>query len=419
MMIADHSLAEFLARHSDQTVSVPSTSPYSDRVCSAAETLERIEPHLTAHGITRLARLTGLDRIGIPVWQAVSPNARSIVIHNGKGITDVEAKVSAAMEALERATAGEPALASLVTSRARLEAQGHRSDALPTLIAGGQSDIADDEELAWTQGHDLIGGQAVWLPFQAVTLDRTIRDPRFWQSSDGLASGNNLTEAIFHGLLERIERDALVLWEVSSPKQRIDACLDPASLNDPVLNQLTEKIESAGLTLRLFDITSDIAIPVIVALIGPADIGTTERSYRYFDVTLGSGAHPSRLRAAIRAVTEAAQSRLTFISGGRDDIHPESFTRALPQSIRSCFDADPKQMTEANVRLPKGAGALLQLTIDRFRDAAISSAIVVPLTSRSLPFAVAKIVVPQLENPAGNRKRRLGHRAISKSLHLL
>ncbi|WP_174072542.1 YcaO-like family protein [Rhizobium rhizogenes] len=418
-MIADHSLAEFLARHSDQTVSVPSASPYSDRACSAEETLGRIQPHLMAHGITRLARLTGLDRIGIPVWQAVSPNARSIVIHNGKGITDVEAKLSAAMEALERATAGEPTLASMITSRVRLEAEGHRSDALPTLIAGGQPDIADDEELAWAEGHDLMGGEAIWLPFQAVTLDRTIRDPRFWQSSDGLASGNNLTEAIFHGLLERIERDALVLWEISSPKQRIDACLDPASLNDPVLNQLTEKIESAGLTLRLFDITSDIAIPVIVALIGPADIGTTERSYRYFDVTLGSGAHPSRLRAAIRAVTEAAQSRLTFISGGRDDIHPESFTRALPQSIRSCFDADPKQMTEANVRLPKGAGALLQLTIDRLRDAAISSAIVVPLTSRSLPFAVAKIVVPQLENPAGNRKRRLGHRAISKSLHLL
>lgn len=418
-MIADRSLAEFLATHSDQTTASSAASPYSDRACSAEETLRRIEPHLLPHGITRLACLTGLDRIGIPVWQAVSPNARSIVIHNGKGIADIEAKVSAAMEALERATAGASALASHITSRTRLLAEGHRADALPVLIAGGQPDIVDDEDLAWSEGYDLIGRQPVWVPFEAVALDRTIRTPRFWQSSDGLASGNNLAEAMLHGLLERIERDATVLWDVSTPKQRVDVCLDPASLDDPVLNQLTARIESAGLTLRLFDITSDIGIPVVVALIGPGDIGATKRVLRYFDVTLGSGAHPSLLRAAIRAVTEAAQSRLTFISGGRDDINPESFTRELPDSIRNCFEVDPKQAAAFDIVLPKGAKALLELTLERVRGAGIGSAIALPLAHRSLPFAVAKIVVPALENPAGNRKRRLGHRAISKSLHLL
>jgi len=372
-----------------------------------------------AHGITRLARLTSLDRLGIPVWQAVSPNARSIVIHNGKGITDIDAKVSAAMEALERATAGAPALASVTTSRTRLLAEGHRADTLPMLIAGGQPDIVDGEDLAWAEGHDLISGQTVWIPSQAATLDRTIHNPRFWQSSDGLASGNNLAEAILHGLLERIERDATVLWNVSTQKQRIDTCLNPASLGDPVLNELTAKIESAGLTLRLFDITSDIDIPVVAALIGPDDIGTTRRVRRYFDVTLGSGAHPSFLHAAIRAITEAAQSRLTFISGGRDDIDPECFTRELPEDIRSCFEADPKQVAAPATSLPTGADALLQLTIDRLRAAGIGSAIALPLTRRGLPFTVAKIVVQQLENPAGNRKRRLGHRAISRSLHLL
>lgn len=394
-------------------------TPYSDRACSADDTLRRIEPYLAAHGITRLARLTGLDRLGIPVWQAVSPNARSIVIHNGKGITDIEAKVSAAMEALERATAGTPELASVITSRTRLMAEGHRADALAALIAAGQPDIVDDEDIAWAEGHDLIGGQAVWIPSEAATLDRTIRNPRFWQSSDGLASGNNLAETILHGLLERIERDATVLWEVSTPKQRIDTCLDLTSFDDPVLNELTAKILSAGLTLRLFDITSDIDIPVVVAMIGPGDIGTTGRILRYFDVTLGSGAHPSLLRAAIRAITEAAQSRLTFISGGRDDIHPESFARELPDDIRNNFKAAPKQAAGPDAVLPEGADALLQLTINQLRSAGINSAIALPLASSSLPFAVAKIVVPQLENPAGNRKRRFGYRAISRSLHLL
>lgn len=371
-----------------------------------------------AHGVTRLARLTGLDRLGIPVWQAVSPNARSIVIHNGKGITDLDAKVSAAMEALERATASASAPETVTTCRERLMAEGRHTDALPQLIARGQADIADDEDIAWAEGHDLLGAKAVWIPFEAATLDRTIRAPRFWQSSDGLASGNNLAEAMLHGLLERIERDAVVLWDIATLKQRMNACIDPGSFHDPVLNELTAKIDSTGLTLRLFDVTSDIGIPVVTALLGPGDIAAARR-VRYLDVTVGSGAHPSPVRAAVRAVTEAAQSRLTFISGGRDDIEPESFTRELPDSIRSCFDALLKPADRFDAPLPKGAEALLELTIDHMRRAGIASAIALPLAHASLPFAVAKILVPELENPPGDRKRRFGHRALSKSLHLL
>jgi len=418
MMTVDPSPAEFLAGHSGRKASALAASPYSDRACSAEETFRRIEPCLLAHGVTRLARLTGLDRLGIPVWQAISPNARSIVVHNGKGITDLDAKVSAAMEALERATASTPALETVNTSRERLMADGRRTDTLPQLIAGGQADIADDEDIAWAEGHDLISGEAVWIPVEAVALDRTIRIARFWQSSDGLASGNTFAEAILHGVLERIERDAVVLWDISTLKQRMDACIDPASFHDPVLNELTARIDSAGLTLRLFDITSDIGIPAVTALLGPSDIAAARR-VRYLDVTVGSGAHPSPLRAVIRAVTEAAQSRLTFISGGRDDIEPETFTRELPDSIRSCFDAAPKPASRLDAPLPKGAEALLELTIDHMRHAGIASAIALPLAHTSLPFSVAKIVIPELENPPGNRKRRYGHRALSKSLHLL
>jgi len=69
--------------------------------------------------------------------------------------------------------------------------------------------------------------------------------------------------------------------------------------------------------------------------------------------------------------------------------------------------------------LPRGAEALLQMTIDRLHPVGITSAIALSLGDASLPFAVAKLVVPQLENPAGDRKRRFGYRAISKTLQLL
>ena len=55
-------------------------SLYSDRIISPRETLSRVEPFLTRFGITRVARHTGLDDIGIPVWCAYTPNSRSIVI---------------------------------------------------------------------------------------------------------------------------------------------------------------------------------------------------------------------------------------------------------------------------------------------------------------------------------------------------
>ena len=52
-------------------------------------------------GITRIAVLTGLDSIGIPVVAAVRPNSRSIAVHQGKGATLAAAKASAVMEAVE------------------------------------------------------------------------------------------------------------------------------------------------------------------------------------------------------------------------------------------------------------------------------------------------------------------------------
>ena len=52
-------------------------------------------------GITRLANITGLDRIGIPVAIAVRPNSRSVSVSQGKGYDLPQAMASALMEACE------------------------------------------------------------------------------------------------------------------------------------------------------------------------------------------------------------------------------------------------------------------------------------------------------------------------------
>jgi YcaO-like protein with predicted kinase domain len=393
------------------------STAYSDRTRLPEETLARIVPLLPKYGITRVSRLTTLDNNGIPVWNAVVPNSRSIVINQGKGILDIDAKVSAVMEALERAVACAPEIETIVGCLDELAAGQLNPEPLDCLIASGKADLDGKDRLEWVRAEDLIAARQVLVPFEAVTLDRTRFDIRFWQSSDGLASGNNRIEATLHGLLERIERDALVLQQVTPIASAIQRCVDPRSLEDMVISGLVQRLDDAGLMLRLFDITSDIGISCYQALLAPANI-LDRKQPRFLDVTLGSGAHPNPIRAAIRAITEAAQSRLTFISGARDDIDPESFTQPLPDSTRLSLAAEPRAAMPPPPAPIEGAKALLDYTLARLKATGITSAMAVSLAKEDLPFAVVKVLVPQLENPEGARKRRFGERAISQTLRV-
>ena len=376
--------------------------------------MARIMPSLSKHGITRLARLTDLDRIGIPVWNAIAPNSRSIVINQGKGIDDIDAKVSAAMEALERAVAGNPQIDARRASIRELEAEGSSADPLHSLISAGRSDVHPEEEVAWTLGYDIIAGRDVWVPCDAVLLDDT-RANRFWQSSDGLASGNIFLEAMFHGLLERIERDAEVVSQFGSQEERRKRCIGVESLCDTVLSRLAQQVRDAGFRLQLFDTTSDVGVPCFEAFMAP--MVPSEIALRYIEVTHGAGAHPNPVRAAIRAVTEAAQSRLTYISGARDDIHPDTFIRPLPDHLHNALLLEPNSYTPSQ-NLITGAtlNDLLQGVIGKLKAAGVKSAITVHLTPGEDDFSVAKVLVPELESPDGRRKRRFGTRALKRIL---
>ena len=388
---------------------------YSDRTLPAEETLKNVIPWLAHFGVTRLARLTGLDRPGIPVWNAVVPNSRSIVINQGKGLTDIDAKVSAAMEAIERAVAGAPLVKSIIATQRKLLDAGSRAIALPTLVAPNQPDLGEDEVISWLPAYDLLSGQEIFVPRDAVLLDRTVMHSRFWQTSDGLASGNTVEEATLHGLFERIERDAEILWRVKPFESRAADCIDPASFGDAALDSLVGKIERAGLMLRLFDIKSDAEIPCFTALLASADI-LSMQAPRFIDVTSGHGCHLNAVRAAIRAITEAAQSRLTYISGARDDVFPSTFTRPLPEDLRRCFTISSEKVAANQAEVPDQLPNMLTHILARLQKMGIGSAIAVRLSDETMPFAVVRMLVEDLENPDGARKHRFGPRALSFAL---
>ncbi|PYE34882.1 ribosomal protein S12 methylthiotransferase accessory factor [Rhizobium sp. PP-F2F-G38] len=380
------------------------------RQCTAAETFDRVAPFLADFGITRVARHTSLDRIGIPVWCAYTPNAKSIVVAQGKGATDADARTSAVMEALERAVACDPAVEVLKASMADLTRRGQAFHALAGLVSSGHDPLSSDEETDWVAGQDLVTGETIFVPWQAVVLDRTIRDSRYWQSSDGLASGNTLEEAILHGLMERVERDAHALWQLRPQAARQATCVDTAGFDCPAIHELERQIADAGLTLRLFDVTGDLDIPCFAAFLGPGGTSFSGRM-RHVDVTFGCGAHPLPRQAALRAMTESAQSRLTYISGARDDVFPADYDRPLADSTRQAMMAVPGTRDFAD-----RPACTPETLIDHLHARRAGPMIAVRLSRPDLPFVVVKVLAPALENPEGKRRQRYGTRALRQAL---
>jgi ribosomal protein S12 methylthiotransferase accessory factor len=401
--------------HSAGGSDVDERTRYSDRACPPEETFARVSPLLRRYGVTRVARQTGLDHVGIPVWSAVRPNSLSLAVNQGKGVGDADAKISAVMEALERAVAGAPEVVFHLASQAEMRAEGLAFDRLDGLVAKGRMPLSYDDRIAWVEGHDLITNRPVRVPREAVMLDRTA-ETRFWQSSDGLASGNTPVEATFHGLLERVERDADVLWSLAGPAERKRRCIDPSAFDDPVIDLLVSKIRVAGLRLQIFDITSDIGIPCFQALIGPADIMKRSNPL-YAEAASGSGCHIDAVRAMIRAITEAAQSRLTLVSGARDDIADDTYIRPMPQDLIEDFGLTPvASRWPQHGRDDRPLTLKLQSILHTLRERRITSAIAVPLNPADAVFAVVKVLVPGLESPPGERRRRFGHRALARMM---
>src|SRR5258708_38331951 len=182
------------------------------RSAALATTWVRLEPLLAGRGITRVADLTGLDTLDVPVWTAIRPAAATLVASAGKGIDHLAARVSAVMESLEVAAAEQVRPATVVRGAAAdLEPGYHVADLNLHPVS-----LADDlTELDWVQGQDLVDGTGApaLVPSAAGGLRGWAagqwQPATFVTTTNGLAAGNDHVEAALHGLLELVERDAL------------------------------------------------------------------------------------------------------------------------------------------------------------------------------------------------------------------
>ncbi|PJG51265.1 hypothetical protein CVM73_32125 [Bradyrhizobium forestalis] len=373
------------------------------RVRSPARTWEVIAPRLRDFGITRVGDVTGLDRIGIPVWMAVRPNARTLSVSQGKGLDPIAARVSAVMEALELAHAESARLEVRDATAAEIGALGQLVD-LAALPRSRHSVFGSRTPLAWTPARRLATGDAVWVPLEIVNADACVPRPAwagsFLHTTNGLASGNTVDEATLHGLCEVIERDAMALWHHAPPLRQADSRIDPDSVDMPIAAQLIRRLRAADIEPIIWDTTSDIGIPTIRVVLHD---DTADPVTNPLPASGGAGCHPDRTIALCRAVTEAAQSRLTAIAGSRDDAGRLRYRETQNAGALDTFRVLARDLsgTRPFASVPDAAagsvGEALELVVRRLARAGLTDILVVDLSRPDMGISVVRVIVPGLE----------------------
>ncbi len=381
---------------------------HGERRVQAARTVERLRASCSAYGITRLARQTGLDRIGIPCYSAIRPAATTLSTSQGKGIDDAAAQASALMEAIEFAVAERARPQTRRATSAELAARGEAYFD-PERLLPADAPLLPDQPIHWLEGRSWPSGAPIWMPLDAVSLGGDAADlPTIGRSSNGLASGNCSEEALFHAICELVERDATSLWSLLTDPARLATEFAIDDVADETVRDLGARIAAAGLQLRLFDQTTDLGVPSVMAVI----IENGGGAARAFDMAAGYGAHPVGSRAIVRAITEAAQTRITNIAGGRDDFLPEEYEMAADETVRflaehSCGRTSAPAWLAAGTPLPQ----LLEALAGRVGDG-IAVAWVELGDVETHGFSVLRALSAELEDRETNVNWRPGERAL-------
>lgn len=352
--------------------------------------------------MTRLANVTGLDYLGIPVFMSIRPNSRSLSVSQGKGVDDDAAMASALMETIELAHAENLPRPARKESYRQIKARVRTAD--PALLPRlKRRPLPMDAPIAWTRGENLADGGEIWVPYDLVHTDFASlarrRQDAFFCSSNGLASGNHLTEAICAALYEVIERDATALWTLRDRRSRPERRLVLASVRDPLCRNLLDRLAASGMTVAVWDVTTDIGVAAFSCRINEAP-GNDRSNLRAF---WGAGCHLSREIALLRAVTEAAQSRLTYIAGSRDDL----YRRYYEETQGAPLIAEVHEMWESALArrkfddVPSEAGASFEadrdLVLAKLRRAGLTQAVAVDLSDARYGIPVVRVIVPGLE----------------------
>ena len=372
------------------------------RVIAPKKTVEINEDKLKTVGITRVADITDLDRIGMPVFTAIRPTAEdgAISIYGGKGISKDHAKASAMMEGFERYSAEKQE--SDDTIFATPNEIGEKGEYIEpkSLNLPQKFEKADlgDTKFEWNLAHDIITGNDYYVLSNAVfhpyNHDSDV-ESLFKSNTNGLASGNVLEEAILHGIFEVIERDA---WSIFEMTHKNYSQINIDSIESELIKEIIDKFESQGIKIKLMDFTADINIPTIAA---SADDTVTRDAGL---LTLGIGTHLDPEVAILRALTEVAQSRATQINGAREDTVRADFAREagyerMKRINKYYFRQEEEQINLSDIE--NKSTTSIDEDIDIVKEELIAHDIkhvlYTDLTRPEVDVSVVRVIIPEME----------------------
>lgn len=381
----------------------PSALLRNRRSIAPEATLARIAPFLDSLGITRCADITGLDRLGIPVYSAIRPSGRILQTSTGKGLRPIDAKVSALMEAVEHAHVESADVAWQRASHAELRGQGYdaiSADLLPQYNSAVF--YHDDYVIDWAAAIDLLSGSTVYVPAGAISI--ACSPMLFTFTANGLASGNSLPEATLHALYELIERDTISRLSVGGRLRLTEdnsRFIDLRTIDDVDLKEVCQKIAAAGVRLVLIWVQGVTSIHTFWAVL------LEQNSFSHVTmVHFGYGAHHHRTIAAIQAITEAAQSRLSFIQGVREDFSAKITAKQSDTRHQRVYNAFNQVTSNADWNTLPGSsdvdsGGTYERLLHELQAAGHQRIMRVDLTRPPYHIPVVKVLIPGLKMRSG------------------
>ena len=369
----------------------------AQRAMTPEQTLQRVRGRFGAIGLTRLANITGLDCIGIPVVLSVRPQAGYLSVDGGKGFTlgcghgvGCDGVFRAACRVRTPRWRASPPATPTSTTSARIP--------LEQLPLSRNSLFSPDLAEQWVMADDLSGGPAVAVPTVIVALER-FRHRRssllpFSFSSNGLNSGNTKAEALIGALYEVIERDATTCSKVGWRGRRSAASGRPVH-RDRVRTSPPWSTPPAPPASRWWSSTAPWTplVPTFSAYL--CDVGNPTMGLYH-----GYGTHLDPQVAVIRAICEAAQGRLVYIAGSRDDCFGHhrrfraTFEEANAQLLGRPETVDLQQFRDDSGDTFEADGRTL---LRRLRAIGIHRVLAVDMTHPDVGVDVFRVVVPGLE----------------------
>ena len=267
-----------------------------------------------------------------------------------------------------------------------------------------------DTRVRWVEGFSIPDGSPAWLPVQLVYLPwRTPGDSGeqaiAYSTSNGMACGCTLEEAVLSGLLELLERDAfMVAWASRLSLPRLDW-----SGHRELVAHDRRYFRPAGLAYAAVDLSPLLSVPTVLGVVrdesgrgaalgvGAAAAITVEEAWRRAlaeAFAVRSWAEATRVGGAPRAFASDYSDVTSF------DDHVELYASAERAEATRFLDASADLRDVRDVEPIEGGDVKQRIEALSSRLAArATSAYAVDITSadvRAAGLRVVKVVAPEL-----------------------